>query len=255
MANGNVLGFDAGQWHPVPLPAPSQTLPAAETFGTAGVLGGSATQFARADHVHPMPPDPVPPHNVRADGHRNLRLGDTAIPEPATSDVRGTAEHNIVVGLQRVPVANTPLGTGQNGFVLTYQAAANEWAPQPAAAGARGDFVEHPPDVGHYVIVAAGILDVRARSVAPTYNRLRIVNQNANLLIYGVQNATDPVLGYIPTPPGRHAYVVKGTSLGRTPTLLHVSEFSPQGISVQFVPIGGAGEVERMMIEISLFFE
>jgi hypothetical protein len=60
LVNGTALGFDNQRWHPVPIPSASNSLPGAETYGTPGAAG-TAIEYARVDHVHPMPALPPVP--------------------------------------------------------------------------------------------------------------------------------------------------------------------------------------------------
>lgn len=117
----DALVFNAdGEWAPTPLPQPSTNLPHALVFGAEGDAG-SATDFARSDHEHPMPA--LPPLPALA--------GDTS----------GAIGSNTVVALQGVPVANTRPLAGQ---ILVCQAAPSvgpdrrpqlRWVPAPAPSG------------------------------------------------------------------------------------------------------------------------
>lgn len=75
----------AGTWAPTRLPQPGAALPAALAFGNPGAAGTQA-DYARRDHVHPLPPLPALPS---VDG-----------------DVTGEFNELRVVGLRGRPVAD-----------------------------------------------------------------------------------------------------------------------------------------------------
>src|SRR3989344_3161310 len=102
---GDVLALDnTQQWSPTHLPVASDQLPAALAFGGAGAPGANA-DYARRDHVHPLP----------------------ALPELA-GDTQGPIATNKVRALQGTPVADTAPTLGQ---VLMFQEVA---APGPGPA-------------------------------------------------------------------------------------------------------------------------
>ncbi len=239
LGDQQVLGFDSGQWHPVALPTPDDAALVVEnTFSPGGNPPdpGNSANFARADHTHGLPPDPIPPHTRSNSDHLNHQID---------GDVTGTLRATKVVKLQGVPINGIAPNDDE---VLQFDLSSGEWMP------ARGDFVEHPrfkaPDEGRYFIVAAGIL--RDETVTPSYNTLRIhsVIRRAFVLTYGGDNPASPVIGYII--PGDHTYIVKGTSLGEIAGVLHVEKFTDEGIVVRLVGVPEALPRE-MMIEISLF--
>lgn len=87
---GDVLALDnTQQWSPAHLPVASDVLPAALAFGGAGVAG-TQSDYARRDHVHPLP----------------------ALPELA-GDTHGPITTNKVRALQGTPVSDTTPTLGQ----------------------------------------------------------------------------------------------------------------------------------------------
>jgi hypothetical protein len=242
-----------------PIPQPATVPPGAETFGTAAKVGVSV-DYARADHVHAMPIDPVPAHNVAQDAHRNLRLGHVVPPPSATSsDVRGTTENNLVVGVQGIPVAPPQPNEGNT---LVVRSGILTW--EAKTVGPVGEFVEHPADAGRYLIVAAGRFDQSGKPIPPnlTYNNLT-ATQLQNLpgvfrLDFGLGNPANPIQGYVtPEPPGQppssFMYMVKGTVVGRLQGTFQVLKFNKNGITVQVLNLQGQSEFEGFMIEISLY--
>ena len=133
---GPVLRFDGSRWHLAPLPVAQvgPSLPRAENIftptGTAPERGTS-NDYARADHTHGLPPDPIPPHNATAGAHRNLTI---------LGDVNGTPNATTVARLQGVPLMNPVLTSAQDQFVLTYRQAAADpagrWVAEAATGGA-----------------------------------------------------------------------------------------------------------------------
>lgn len=92
---GDVLALDGTQqWSPTHLPVASDALPAALAFGGDG-LAGSQSDYARRDHVHPLP----------------------ALPDLA-GDTQGPIATNKVRALQGTPVSDTAPTLGQ---VLMFQ--------------------------------------------------------------------------------------------------------------------------------------
>jgi hypothetical protein len=160
-AANQVLTFSAGQWWPANPPTggavinPATTVQAATTFGLPSVVGTSAL-YARADHAHGTPPDPIPPHRADAGAHN------------VAGDVTGTVGATTVTAIRNAPVVGTP----SDGQVLTFRS--NQWQAEslPPTPGVT-DVVEHPPGLGRYFIVAAGI--VRCDGTVqrpPAYNGL-----------------------------------------------------------------------------------
>lgn len=87
---GDVLALDGTQqWSPTHLPVPSDALPAALAFAGAGAAG-TQSDYARRDHVHPLP----------------------ALPDLA-GDTHGPIAANKVRALQGTPVSDTAPTLGQ----------------------------------------------------------------------------------------------------------------------------------------------
>jgi len=250
---GTVLGYDSvsNQWGPTPLPQfPGQPSsdPVAVESGKPANRGIVTTEFARADHAHPL---------------GRVQLGHVVIADPAGSDVRGITERNLVVGLQGVPISGTPTSPTDDGEVLTFRNGV--WQPEPIPAqNAVGDFVEHPTGAGagRYLIVAAGHFDNQAKPIGPVYNRLRaaspITGDGVVLLTFGggAGSGADPSRRYInPSDAADFMYIVKGTIVGKLRGDLHVVAFMDKGIRVQAAITNGDTRVESFMVEISLYFK
>jgi hypothetical protein len=217
-------------------PQPANAMPAAETFGSSGVIGTSPN-YARADHVHPMPTDDI--------------LGD----------VEGKLSAASVVKLQGVKLAGIPTSPASDGNVLTFRNGV--WEPEvPQPVIASGKFVEHPTD-GRYLIVAAGHFRADGTQIGPVYNKLTATTPTSG---NGTPRATAYLLGfgggagdasnqYIRPPDGKFMYIVKGTTRS-TKGFGHFSviEFEEEGIRVQVVPATDA-PVDSFMVEISLYGE
>jgi hypothetical protein len=116
--------------------------------------------------------------------------------------------------------------------------------------------VEHTPEKGRYLIVAAGHFQVTSvpatngAPIGPTYNNLRVVPQQQQpageyLFTFG-PTGTEPERGYV-NPTSQTSpdfmYIVKGTTI-------NVVAFKPGGIQIR---VGGSPP--SFMIEISLFGE
>ena len=187
-AQDQVLTFRAGQWRPTALPAgsgpnPGGTVVAEQAFGLVSNAGASAA-FSRADHSHGTPADPIPPHRADAGAHN------------MAGDVTGTVGGATVVAIRNAPVVGTPA----DGQVLTFRS--NQWQaealpPQQAVT----DVVEHPPGLGRYFIVAAGIVRCDGNNRPPVYNQL-------NARSTGVSQVTVRFNGDR-TPSGNFQYIVK----------------------------------------------
>jgi hypothetical protein len=224
-------------------PQPSNALPGAETFGNAGSVGSSVA-YARGDHVHPMPADPIPPHVANTSAHfAHLIKGD----------VQGTLGAASVVALQGVGFAGgPPASPANNGNILTF----NNGKWQPATGG--DQFVEHPINLGmRYLIVAAGFFDTGGNAIGPTYNKLTATATAAGgpyLLKFG--DATQPAPLTYKNPSGStFMYIVKGT-VGSKKIAggdFYVMQFEDGGIRVRVLPANPDQPVENFMVEISLY--
>lgn len=105
---GDVLALNGlQQWAPAHLPVPADQLPEALAFGGTGAAGTQA-DYARRDHVHPVP----------------------ALPDLA-GDTQGPLTSNKVRALQGTPVADTVPALGQ---VLMFQELTTPPGPGPAPA-------------------------------------------------------------------------------------------------------------------------
>jgi len=122
--------------------------------GEAQVLTFQGGAWRPADHPHVAPLDPIPPH--QADPAAHTLIGDVTGPVSAT----------VVARIAGAPVNQTAPAPAQ---VLTFTGGEARWAA-PAAAG--GEFVEHPPGLPRYAIVAAGEVLGDGTAVGPTYNGL-----------------------------------------------------------------------------------
>jgi hypothetical protein len=221
---------------------PAKTPPAAEQFGSIASIGTSLT-YARADHVHPMPPNPIPPHVANTSAH----LGHVI-----KLDVQGTLGAASVVALQGVGFAGGPPSSPANdGNLLTFSN--GKWQPAPGGS----QFVEHPiPEP--YLIVAAGLFKMTdGSSIGPIYNQLTAKRQGNGFVLSFGGTAGDARQRYVnPDPTGpnpkKFNYIVKGTVLAKVPTSTNfiVIGFQPDGILVQ---MGVNGSPEFFMVEISLF--
>jgi hypothetical protein len=72
--------------------------PAAETFGAAQAIG-TADTFARGDHVHAMPVDPVTAHAAAGDPHTGYRLESADHTHASTGLQAGQVAHSALTGL------------------------------------------------------------------------------------------------------------------------------------------------------------
>jgi len=256
-SSDSLLGFDGTKWHLTAPPAagapqPSDAIPSAEAFGTAGTAG-TQTQYSRADHVHPMPPFPlVPKPATVTPGAENFGTA----PVVGVSPDYARADHiHQMPALPPVPQpsgilpAAEDFGTGGSIGVSADYARADHVHPMPPL-----NAVEHPPGpkAGEYFIMAAGILTAPGNKVNPTYNSLRIgvpIPPNPPVLPPQVLLTFDH---YVPPSKGNAVYVVKGTSLGTQPAIFHVFDIKrDDGIVVQY-PLEYKGD---FMIEVSMFLK
>ena len=236
------------------LPVPNDPVLVAEnTFITTArpANPGRSLDFARADHTHGLPPDPIPPHKADPNAHFLFE------------DVTGPLSATFIASLQRIPVkAEDP----KDKDVLQYDQTENAWIPTQIEASAPTDpnVVTRPPKETSYSIVAAGIVNVSTGDVRNPYNKLRysvIPNPNgdpkAGVLTYGTKVGTsDPLAGYTTQEDWAEFphYIVKATSFGEKGTagLLHVRGFSKDGILIDVIPIKETA-AESYMIEISAY--
>ncbi|HEY3079933.1 MAG TPA: hypothetical protein VGM69_08500 [Chloroflexota bacterium] len=167
-------------------PSPSGTVREERSFGAAA-SAGSAAAFARGDHTHGTPPDPIPPHRTAPDAHT------------LSGDVTGPIGSAIVERILGVPIAQGALLEGQ---VLTVRG--GQWRAETAPAGPDGAFVAHPPDAGAYSIVAAGRARGDGAVAAPTYNKLEARVMDDGQLLVTFTGYRRPVDGR-----GGDQYVVK----------------------------------------------
>jgi hypothetical protein len=224
-------------------PQPGGVPVAENVFTNTPPQPGTSQQFARADHTHGTPPDPIPPHDQNANAHRNLTI---------LGDVTGTPANTTVVGLQAVPL---PAPTG-NGNTLVFRGGSLVWEPK-AGATTPTDVVEHPPGVGDYFIVAAGWFTMEGVSIGPAYNKLRgdRIAPGVFRLTFGQGAGSNPAIRYLnplQSKPPKFVYVVKGTSFGKYPAVFHVSGFENKYFQVELVPTARPYP-DAFMIEISLY--
>jgi hypothetical protein len=256
--NNDVLQFvqttadPLGKWIPkaislstVPTGNSSDTVVIAENsfpVTATPARAGTSLNFARADHTHGVPADPIPPHVANITTHANHQIA---------GDVTGIIGSTRITRLQgKDVIADDP----NDGDILRYNLEKKTWFAVPNNASIDTEAVFHPTDRGPYFIVAAGVIVHDTDVVTPTYNELRIVQSEGNsfLLTFGPDSPTSPEDGYI-RPKEEFTYIVKGHSLGKTPAYLHVDGFDDKGIRIRFMPTGNDNFIERAMIEISLF--
>jgi hypothetical protein len=243
------------------LAQPSNHLPIAEQFGSTGDTGRSL-DYARGDHVHAMPPDPIPPHVANPDAHKNHNI---------KGDVERTLSTTFIQRLQGVTLnASGPFSPADNGKVLTFRD--GEWHPEnPATSPRTGQFVEHPTPKRYLIVAAGHFQNVQTPSgnvgvpIGPVYNKLRaeprgIPTPNATgyLLHFGGGTTGNPSNQYInPIPDRKFVYIVKGTTISKN-MFGHFSviEFNDEGIIVQVVRGSNPEvQVDSFMVEISLYGE
>ncbi len=124
--------------------SPDDTKLVSETSYSQTAAAGTSDHYARADHTHGTPQDPIPAHKADAAAH-NL-----------VGDVSGTVGVNLIQNLQRQPVkAETPV----NGQLLGY--VVDHWEPvNPPKVNTQGTFVLRPPKATDYSVSAAGRLTI-----------------------------------------------------------------------------------------------
>jgi hypothetical protein len=116
--------------------------------------------------------------------------------------------------------------------------------------------VEHTPEKGRYLIVAAGHFRADGTPIAPTYNKLIVTQEPvANEYIVKFGEGTGKAdTRYVNPTPGDFTYIVKGTLVASQLAAganFNVIEFKPNGIRIR---VGNADRrPESFMIEISLF--
>lgn len=127
LASQTVLGFDGTKWKPMALQ--STSAPPAENTIPFGAFAkgpdiGASLRYAREDHTHGLPADPIKPHVGNLIAHSLHQIG---------GDVKGVLGNTVVERLQGVPLSDTSLGTGEDGFVLTYRTAPKRWVAEQNA--------------------------------------------------------------------------------------------------------------------------
>ncbi len=189
-AAGQVLGFSNGRWRPTAIATPPGAGNAVKTetsFGLATATGVD-NNYARADHTHGTPPDPIPPH--RGDPNAHQLLGD----------VTGSLGATVVSRIQNLPV-QVP-SAANSGMALTFRPAG--WTLEPAAGGT-ASAVERPAGQPRYLIVAAGRVAMNGTTRGPAYNGL---TASAVPTAPGIINVK--FNGYInPEPNFPHQYIIK----------------------------------------------
>jgi hypothetical protein len=219
--NQQVLGFDNGKWHPVPMPQPATATP--QPAAGPGNKGTTLLKYALEDHVHPAPPQPV-------------------IPQPSTAK----------------PLVDS--GSGAPGISLKYSRE-DHVHPAPKASG---DFVEHPPDLPRFLIVAAGIVGGGKTARTPVYNNLVAMAPADGILLIRFDGYQNPLTKLT------HQYIVKVLIVfeprqgkdAPLPLIVAFSKFlgDKEGIELTVRdttgnPVSKATLVEsEFMIEVSQFF-
>lgn len=254
LASQNVLGFDGTKWLPMVLPVQSTSAPPPEnSFGpfATGPDMGTSLRYARENHTHGLPADPIPPHVKNTSAHSLHQI---------KGDVTGTLGATVVERLRGVPISkNKP----KDDEILQFDPVSKSWTPKkPQTGQTTGDFVEYPPFGFPYAIVAAGLLFAKTKTVDPSYNELRFLRvlgktpgqllKGPNLLLtYGPPNSTTPLQGYVQPKKG-HAYVIKATAFGPHDSIPTVLSFEKDGFVVNF---GQPDETLPFasMIEVSMY--
>lgn len=217
---------------------PGSSVQSEEAFGRATSVGISL-DYARADHTHGTPADPITPHRLDATAH-NLN-----------GDVTGPLGTATVARIQKVPVT-VPQIPQDNGKVLTL--VNGQWQPMPAPAPVATNAVEHPAGLPRYFIVAAGIVRGNSTDRAPVYNGLRMKVLAAGQLHITFTNYNLPA--------GAHQYIVKAlpvrTDAAAVP-LIFFDSFQADGIVLMAkdgqtpIAVNTLNSLE-WMIEVSEFF-
>jgi hypothetical protein len=250
-----VVPTTAGQqprWMPqtqAPSATPNDALLKPENAFAANAIlpnAGVSLNYARADHTHGLPPNPIPPHLNDVTGHRNHII---------QGDVTRTLNTTFIAALQGIPVdAPNP----QPDQVLQFDKTKEAWLAKDIAGIGNADAVLHPPGRGPYLIVAAGMLRRQPAGFTHSYNELRLATPpptpvpNRLLITFGPAAPANPADGYM-IPKTKHMYIVKGTSFGKIPCVFHVEGFDDNGIRILLMNIGDQASFERVMIEVSLF--
>jgi hypothetical protein len=222
---------------------PATTVASERSFNKDASIGTSV-RYAREDHSHGTPPNPVVAHVAALTAHNAHRLA---------GDVQGTLGASSVMALRGVNLGAAPASPANNGNVLTFRA--EVWQAEAPSA----TLVEHTPGKGRYLIVAAGRFQAAdGARIGPTYNNLSVtpVPQVANeyIVTFGTGTGT-PDTVYVPPAPAnapRFMYMIKGTPVtpsGQPGATFNVVAFNPNGIQIRVV----GGSPQSFMIEISLF--
>lgn len=195
----DVLALNAsGQWAPTPLPQASSAVPAAEAFGAPGSVG-TQLDYARADHVHPLPA--LPPLPVAATtAPSDMVWGSSSQVGSSADYARADHQHGLpllggdvqndsgsalsIVALQRKPLkAEAPA----KGDVLTFDG--ETWVPAASSAG------NGTASTGPVQVIAAGVLSLLMASGKPTVSasfsshsaKLRVRSVKENTAVIGLQ--------------------------------------------------------------------
>ena len=237
-----VLQFDGTQWNPATLElpvTPAITVSPEIAYGQAPNTGGGAA-YSREDHTHGTPPA--------------VELQKDVI---GNADVNTGIVQATTVALQSVLVNATAPTLNQ---VLQFDG--TQWIP--ANVSTTGDFVEHPPGLPRFVIVAAGIVSGSVDAAgnfsgddsrAPVYNDLQVIDISPGLLRITYKNYR--------VPNGQFQIVVKALPVaGDSPRLVLVnfSAFRINGIELRIGSVDNATlaapEIAALefMIEVSEFF-
>lgn len=264
---------------------PSDTVVAETTFGLAP-SAGTSLDYSRANHTHGTPLDPIPGHQADANAHtlagdvtgaignttvERIRNVTVAATTPTTNqvltfrtgqwrptalpalngEVTGSIANNTVAKIQAVPVAPPP-GAIVDGQVLTIRTGRWQAAPLPALGS---DFVEHPPGLPRYAIVAAGIVRHNGNR-PPVYNGLFATASGPSELTVNFNGYTEPA--------GAFQYIIKVLAvfndIAATPVVTFV-KFNPTGKGFILRVTNGAAIIPQnnlarleFMIEVSQYF-
>jgi hypothetical protein len=224
---------------------PATTVVSERSFNRSASIGTSV-RYAREDHTHGTPPNPVVAHVALETAH-NAHL--------VTGDVQGTLGATSVMALRGVNLGAPPASPANDGNVLIFRTGV--WQAEAPSA----TVIEHTPQAGRYLIVAAGRFQVTdGARIGSTYNNLRVTPvpgvANEYTVTFGpVAGANTPDVVYVPPAPAnapRFTYMIKGTPVtpsGQPGATFNVVALTPTGIQIRVV----GGSPQSFMIEISLF--
>jgi competence ComEA-like helix-hairpin-helix protein len=243
------------------------------TFGQGSNVGTLVNQYALADHTHGTPPLPeLPPGTEPGDSV----VSETAFGQEASageSPLYSRADHThgtptltgdvtvnsdgmaTVGGIGGIPIDLSNLDDGE---VLIFNRAQNQWLPGPTGGTGGGDFVEHPVGLPRYFIVASGIVRLNPPIRSPLYSNLKAIGiPNVGVVAFTFDNYVQPQFN------DEHQYIVKALPVfnpelpieSKGMTAVNFLRFEKDGFYLQVTDLFGNPIDPKVLAQIEFMIE